>query len=183
LLTSHHIAWLWVQLTSIYGPLFTSRNGSKDGGLWLEALQDLTPIALESGMSRIKKLSAGNKFTEFPPNCLQFKALCLAYYEDLRLPKASDAYQEIRNRAYSNTIYWSHPVVKFIAQKLTVDFLDIKLEAEAYRRFKEIYNDVCHLVRQGLELPKTEHRVMIARTPNKAIAKHHLQSIKQQLGA
>ena len=134
-------------------------------------------------MSRIKNLSAGNKFTEFPPNCLQFKSLCLAYYEDLRLPKASDAYQEIRNRAYSNTVNWSHPVVKFIAQKLTIDFFSIKQEAEAYQRFKEAYNDVCDLVRQGVELPKMEHRVMMAREPNKAIAKQHLENIKQQLGA
>lgn len=134
-------------------------------------------------MSRIKNLSAGNKFTEFPPNCLQFKSLCLAYYEDLRLPKASDAYQEIRNRAYSNTVNWSHPVVKFIAQKLTIDFFSIKQEAEAYQRFKEAYNDVCDLVRQGVDLPKMEHRVMMTREPNKAIAKQHLENIKQRLGA
>lgn len=74
-------------------------------------------------------------------------------------------------------------MVKFIAQKLTIDFFSIKQEAEAYQRFKEAYNDVCDLVRQGVDLPKMEHRVMMTREPNKAIAKQHLENIKQRLGA
>lgn len=159
------------------------KHGTKDRGSWVDTLKDLTPVALESGLERLKKLSAGDKFVEYPPNCLQFKALCLAFYEDLRLPKASDAYLEIRNKAYSNKISWSHAVVKFIAQKLGIDFFDIKQEAEAYKQFKDIYNDVCHLVRQGVELPKVEARVMLVRAPDKAIAKQHLQHIKQRLGA
>ena len=183
LVTTQHIEWLWIQLTSIYGQLFIMKHGMKDRGAWVDTLKDLTPIALESGLDRLKKLSAGDKFTEYPPNCLQFKSLCLAFYEDLRLPKASDAYLEIRNKAYCNNIYWTHAVVKFIAQKLTIDFFDIQQEAEAYKQFKLVYNDVCHLVRQGMQLPKVEHRVMVARTSNKAVAKQHLNHIKQRLGA
>lgn len=159
------------------------KHGIKDHGSWVDTLKDLTPIALESGLDRLKNLSAGDKFTEYPPNCLQFRSLCLAFYEDLRLPKASDAYLEIRNKAYSSSLYWSHAVVKFIAQKLTIDFFDIKQEAEAYKQFKAVYNEVCHLVRQGVQLPKVEHRVMVASAPNKAIASQHLQHIKQRLGA
>jgi len=157
------------------------KHGTSDKGVWADALKDLTPIAIESGLERLKKLSAGDKFTEYPPNCLQFKSLCLAYYEDLRLPKASDAYLEIRNMAYSNKVGWSHEVVKFIAQKLPIDFLNINQEAVAYKQFKEAYNEVCNLVRQGVELPKMERRMMIIRTPNKEIAKQHLNAIKQQL--
>ena len=178
-----HISWLWIQLTSIYGQLFINKHGTKDSGLWLEALQELTPKALESGVARIKALSAGDKFLEYPPNCLQFKALCLAFYEDLRLPKASDAYQEIRNKSYSKNINWSHAAVKFTAQRLSIDFLAIKQEAEAYALFKEVYGEVCHLVRQGHALPEMQNKVMLPKTPDRELAKMHLQTIRQQLGA
>lgn len=151
--------------------------------MWLETLQDLTPVALESGVDRIKKLSAGNKFAEFPPNCLQFKALCLAFYEDLRLPKVGEAYLEIRNKAYSKSLHWSHAAVKFTAQKLSLDFLDIRQEAEAYKHFKRAYNEVCHLVRQGHALPDMPDQVLLPKASDKAIAKRYLQTIKQQLGA
>lgn len=138
---------------------------------------------MESGVERIKALSAGDKFLEYPPNCLQFKALCLAFYEDLRLPKASDAYQEIRNKSYSKNINWSHAAVKFTAQRLSIDFLAIKQEAEAYALFKEVYGEVCHLVRQGHALPEMKDRVMLPKTPDHELAKMHLQTIRQQLGA
>ena len=174
--------WLWIQLTNIYGQLFINKHGAMDNGLWLETLQELTPIALESGMTRLKNLSAGDKFTEFPPNCLQFKALCLSYYNDLKLPTLSEAYQEIKNRAYSRSIHWSHPAVKFTAQKLSIDFLTLN-ESEAYPVFKEAYEKVCHLVRQGHELPRMPNRVMLPRTPNKELARQHLQHIRLHLGA
>ena len=133
-------------------------------------------------MERLKKLSAGAKFTEFPPNCLEFKALCLAFYNDLRLPKASDAYCEIKNKAYSSSIHWSHPAVKFTAQKLSIEFLTLD-DATAYPLFKAAYEEVCHLVRQGHSLPGMPDRVMLPRTPNKELARRHLQQIKQHLGA
>ena len=47
--------------------------------------------------------------------------------------------------------------MKFIAKKLTIDFFNIKQEAEAYKQFKAVYNDICHLVRQGVQLPKIEN--------------------------
>lgn len=133
-------------------------------------------------MERLKKLSAGEKFTEFPPNCLQFKALCLAFYDDLRLPKASDAYYEIKNKAYSSSIHWSHPTVKFTAEKLSIEFLTLD-DATAYPLFKAAYEEVCHLVRQGHSLPAMPDRVMLPKTPNKELARRHLQQIKQHLGA
>lgn len=181
-LTHQHISWLWIQLTSIYGPLFIHKHGSKDNGLWLEILNELTPLALESGLERIKKLSAGDKFAEYPPNCLQFKALCLAFYEDLKLPKASDAYREIRNKAYTTSIYWSHSAVSFTAQRLPLEFLSLR-DTEAYPCFKAAYEDVCHLIRQGHALPNLPDRVMVSSTSNKELAKKSLQQMKHQLGA
>ena len=67
-----HIANLWLRLAEIYGSLFISKHGAQDSGVWFETLRDLTPIALESGLERLRALSGGTKFAEYPPNCLQF---------------------------------------------------------------------------------------------------------------
>lgn len=143
---------------------------------------DLTPKALESGISRLKALSTGDKFTEFPPNCLQFKALCLAFYEDLRLPSTIDAYREIRTKAYSSHLNFSHPVIKFTAGKLNVDFLKIENETEAYTIFKHAYEKVCLLVKQGHELPPMTEFPMMVRSHNKHIGRTNLTQMKKLLG-
>ncbi|KTD39635.1 hypothetical protein Lmor_0001, partial [Legionella moravica] len=90
------MSWLWMELTKIYGTLFLTKFGTHDNGTWFDTLKGLTPKALESGMERLRNLSGNGKFAEYPPNCLQFKALCMAFYDDLKLPKASDAYWEFK---------------------------------------------------------------------------------------
>lgn len=172
-----------MQLFKIYGQLFINKFGAEDNGMWFETLKDLTPTALEKGMERVRKLSSGSKFCEFPPNCLQFRALCLAFYEDLQLPKAHEAYQEIKSRAYVTNPYWSHDLVKFVAKCLPEDFLKIEQEHVAYAKFKKAYEQVCHLVRQGKEIPKVTAPVMRLKAPDRNIAQHHLKQIKQMLGA
>ena len=54
-LSAHHVSWLWVELTKIYGTLFLTKFGPKDNGTWFEALKGLTPKALESGNGQNKK--------------------------------------------------------------------------------------------------------------------------------
>ena len=183
LLTTEDIAWLWQELTLLYGTLFTSKNGTHDRhGVWFAALKGLTPKALESGMERLRDLSAGDRFCDFPPNCLQFKALCLAYYEELNLPKVHDAYREIKNFWESNAGYYSHAVVSFIARRLPDNFLAIKQEKVAYALFKRVYEQVTDLVRQGHAIPEVKDRVKRPRpSPNKAVAQTHLAQLKQLL--
>lgn len=134
-------------------------------------------------MERLKNLSGGNKFVEFPPNCLQFKSLCLAFYEDLRLPKAAVAYREIKQNLYGKPRPWSHKIVKFTAARLPANFLLIEQEQEAYALFNAAYEKVCNLVRQGHEVPEIPEPTFLCRTSSKAIAQHYLQQIRQQLGA
>ena len=41
------MAWLWIQMSQIYGPIFINRFGANDNGIWFEALKDLDiPIVL-----------------------------------------------------------------------------------------------------------------------------------------
>ena len=117
-------------MTAIYGALFVSKHGSQDNGVWYEILQRLTPKALESGLLRLKQLKGAKAFIDFPPNCLQFKALCESFYEELNLPKASDAYQEIKSKIYITSNHWTHEVVRYIAHQLPEDFLFMNNEQE-----------------------------------------------------
>lgn len=168
-------------MTAIYGPLFASKHGVQDSGIWLETLQDLTPKALESGMMRLKQLKGAKAFIEFPPNCLQFRALCLSFYEELHLPKASEAFQEIRGRAYTSTNYWSHPVVKYIAHNLPDDFLLMDQEKNAYVLFEKLYQGICDLVRQGHDIPEVAEPKFLMRQPNYEMGKRYLKILKQKL--
>lgn len=172
-----------MELAKIYGQLFLTKFGTHDNGTWFESLKGLTPKALESGMERLRNLSGNGKFAEYPPNCLQFKALCLDFYDELNLPKASIAYREIKNSIYRNTVCWSHNLTGFIAQRLPDDFFLIEQENVAYSAFKEIYEQVCHLVKQGHEIPTidpTPYRAKRIRSPE--VAKAHLNEIKRHIG-
>lgn len=154
----------------------------KDSGAWFEALKDLTPHALENGLERLRSLKTGGKFSSYPPNCLEFKEICLAFYEDLKLPKLSDAYQEIKNRAYIQNKCWTHPVVKLIAKRLPIDFLKLDDEREAYALFKKIYEQACLLIRMGHVIPEIKEDVMLEKPKNYHTAKQHLDAMRKYLG-
>lgn len=168
-------------MTAIYGQLFVNKYGVQDSGIWLETLQDLTAKALESGVMRLKQLKGAKAFIDFPPNCLQFKALCLAFYEELHLPTAGEAFREIKNRYYSTSTYWSHKVVKYIAHNLPNDFLLIEQEQVAYALFEKLYKEICDLVRQGHAIPEVTEPNFLTRQPNYEMGKRYLKIMKQKL--
>lgn len=181
-LSKEHLSSLWMKLTAIYGQLFISKHGVKDSGVWYESLKDLTPRALDSGVERLMTLSKGDKFCEFPPNCLQFRALCLGFYSELRMPKPAEAHREVLNRAYTTNPQWSHIVVKYTAKKLGYKFLEIINEGESFAVFKEAYEQVCHLVRQGHSVPEIKEGVMLPKPQSKDVATKHLNLMRQRLG-
>lgn len=114
---------------------------------------------------------------------MQFKALCLAFYEELNVPKAHEAYTEIINSVRKNKKTWSHEVVEFIANRLPDDFFKIDRKQDAYTLFKTIYNQVLELVKQGHALPQLieKKRRVPMRTPS--VANAHLKLMKQYAGA
>lgn len=171
-----------MKLTSIYGQLFINKHGVNDSGVWFAALKDLTPKALDSGIERLMSSSQGDKFCEFPPNCLQFRKLCLGFYSDLSLPSAAQAHREVLNRAYTSGPIWSHKVVKFTAKKLGDKFLDVVNEGESFAIFEKAYEQVCHLVRQGHQIPEIKEEVMLPKPKSKDVATQHLKLMRQQLG-
>ena len=167
----------------MYGQLFVSKNGSKDNGTWFDVLKGLTPKALESGVERLKNLEANGKFLEFPPNCLQFKALCVAFYEELRLPKVIDAYREVVRLGRDDKPRWSHPIIGFICKRMPDEFFKIEQESLAFSVFNDVYSQVCDLIKQGHELKAPKEYPKIRRVPNREIAHAHLKQMKQIIGA
>lgn len=173
-----------MKLTAIYGPIFVKRHGVKDNGTWFRTLQDLTPRALEFGVDRLMKLIDKEQFCEFPPNCLQFKRICLGFYEQLGLPSAPDAYREIKMKAYVSSAHWSHPAVRYTAFKLGASVWKTANEAKAYALFKKAYEQVSLLVRQGFDVPEvTETFRPTIPEKNSQLAQKHLNAMRQQLGA
>ena len=185
-LSPQMISWLWVEMVSIYGQMFITKNGTSDSGIWFDVLGDLSPKALETGVARLKGLSGGTKFCDWPPNPLNMKALCLAFYDELKLPSAAEAYREIKNMRGATRKSWSHAVVKFTACRLPSGFLNSDNEQQLYMRFKAVYEQVCNLVKQGNEIPGLneikEPAVCLPAPVNRNIGHSHLAAMKQRLG-
>lgn len=169
-------------MTKLYGQLFLSKHGVEDNGVWFDTLCDLTPKALDKGIERLMTLNQEGKFCEFPPNCMQFRILCLDFYNKLNLPKASEAFREITNRAYIRNPHWSHEVVKFTALKLGPEFFRIESEGSSYPLFKEVYEKVCNLLKQGHELPKVNKVISLPKPSSKETAHRHLTKMRELLG-
>ena len=163
--------------------MFINKFGSHDTtGVWYETLKSLTPLALEKGLERLRNLSSGHKFCEFPPNCLQFKALCWAFYNEKNLPSAGEAYREVMHLAYKTKAYGVHLLIKNIAKRLPPEFFKIEADYVAYPIFKQVYEQVCCLVKQGHELVEPLESMTPKKQSNQAIAHHYLAQMKRSLG-
>lgn len=172
-----------MQLAEIYGQLWVSKHGAQDNGTWLETLRDLTPKALESGMERLRTLKAGEKFCDYPPNCLQFKALCLSFYDDLQLPAAGEAYREVKaNLRLLNDSYWTHPVVRYTAAKMMEAFLSEENEALVFKSFRDAYSQVCLLAKQGHPIPDVSIDYPKKKLTNPKTAQMYLNKLREMLG-
>jgi hypothetical protein len=167
-----------MSFTSLYSNLFLSKFGSEDTtGTWFECLKDLTPLAIENGIETLRRGGANGKYAQFPPNPVEFRMLCLDYYEHLNLPSVAVAYEEITGRANRPCA-----AVKFTAKKLGADFFEIKDERVARVIFEKMYAKVCHLVRMGHELPDEPEPLLLQKPISRDVGKSHLKALKQHLG-
>lgn len=126
-------------------------------------------------------ISKEEKFKDFPPNCMQFRALCLESISSKNLPSLSQAFGEVRNWYFYNINQWSHPAVRFTAAKLPKEFWGIEDSHKAFQAFGSIYLDVCFLMKQGHEVPYAKLK-RIQASKNLDYAKQQLQQIKRNLG-
>lgn len=137
-------------------------------------------------MERLRGLANDGKYSEYAPNSLQFKGLCMSFYDDLGLPSASFAFREILNSAYGAGRIKQHPILAFMASRLPADFLKIEGEARAWSLFKPAYDQVCDLIKQGYSLPELSNAhicpMHLPRSQDQSVAHSHLSAMKQRLG-
>lgn len=170
-------------LSGLYTSLFTSKYGVKDNGTWFEVLKDLTPMAINKGIEKLRDLEANLKFVDYPPNPMQFRALCMSWYEDLGLPKASVAYSEILLFEQYGGSRWSHPVVRYIAHKLVNNnFYGIDRDCDRYPLFLQAYEEICLHVRKGYILPEVSMQKDIRKKVTPGVSNAYLTQMKRQLG-
>jgi hypothetical protein len=170
---------LWEKMISLYGRGFTQQFGIKaDGaGMWQTALSLLSKEDIDYG---IKKLMITSKYTNFPPNPMQFKEVCLSRRESLQLPSLKDAFLEARNFYNSRTHLWSHHAVKFCVVKLGIDVLETPFDAVVFKKFKPLYEKACLAVEQGITLPELQFQ-NTSSTYNMSVGERHLSQLKNLL--
>lgn len=143
------IAKLWLQLTDIYGALFVNRFGEKDSGVWNQALSDLSEADIRHGLEAMIRDA---RFETWPPNCTQFRHLCLKDSVN-ELPSVHKAFNEARQNLNLSKPTWSHPAVKFTVKYVGVSVINSGRADVAFEAFKTGYQKVCERIRQGHQVP------------------------------
>lgn len=145
------IATLFLQLTDIYGSRFVNQYGEKDSGVWYQALCDLEEEAIRFGLHAVLRDA---RFETWPPNCTQFRHLCLKRPAMSSVPTVHQAFSEARaNLSFSTARAWSHPAVKFTVKHLSVaKVLDARAD-RAFAAFSTLYEVVCKRLAEGHTLP------------------------------
>ena len=143
------IATLWTQLTDIYGSRFVNAYGIKDSGVWYHALNDLTEDDFRQGLYLMMRDA---RFETWPPNCTQFRHLCLKG-RAVSLPTVHQAFNEARQNAYTATPIWSHPAVKFTVKYVGVDKVHSAQTHIAFQAFEKAYTKVCTRLSEGYAVP------------------------------
>ena len=144
------ISILWGQLTDIYGARFVNAYGEKDSGVWHQALIDLTETQLREGLSLMMR---DKRFETWPPNCTQFRHLCLEGKKQA-IPTVHQAFAEARQNAYYASPMWSHPAVKFTVKYVGADVINSPYELKAWEHFSKGYAKVCARMAEGYAVPE-----------------------------
>lgn len=150
------IATLWLQLSEIYGTRFVNQYGEKDhSGLWHQALSDIPEACLQLGlMAMLHDI----RFETWPPNCTQFRHLCLSHLKAEELPNVHRAFDEIRDKLSSTKPDWSkmHRAILFTVAQLGVESLSDARVDRAWAAFSEMYERVCQGIMKGKQLPEVD---------------------------
>lgn len=173
------IATLWIQLTDIYGHRFMNTYGEKDSGVWYQALNDLTEDDLRKGLTTMMR---DIRFETWPPNCTQFRHLCLSTKEPLA-PKTVEAFREVRQNMYCSSPQWSHPAIKLAIKCMGTKAAYAEDDAEAFKGFSAKYMQICERMAKGHPLPDIADSEVRAPEFNRKHSPNMSQNIKALLAS
>lgn len=123
--------------------------GVKDSGVWHHALNDLTDDDFRDGLYSMLR---DERFETWPPNCTQFRQLCLKGKTGA-LPTVHQAFNEARQNALFPAPKWSHKAVKFTVKYVGVDVVNSARTHEAFQMFSKGYEKVCAGMAEGFAIP------------------------------
>ena len=162
------ISILWVQLTDIYGSRFINMYGEKDSGVWYHALCDLSENDIKEGLYLVMRDA---RFETWPPNCTQFRQLCLKG-KTVQLPTVHQAFAEARQNALYSSPKWSHPAVKFTVKYVGVDVVNSAYTFDAFQAFQKGYSKVCARIAEGFSVPDVQ---------DEEVSYYHREKTKQAI--
>ncbi|KTC94850.1 hypothetical protein Lfee_2514 [Legionella feeleii] len=168
------IAVLWKQLSDIYESRFTREHGESDAsGVWYQALNDLSRDDLRHGLYALYR---DIRFETWPPNCTQFRHLCLKRTGE-GIPTVHEAFREVQAHLLSpKRTRWSHRVVKHALARTGVVFMDKAAVHQSFAVFKSVYEALCQQLAEGVLLAEVpEEALLPVRTRSKPIP--NLQSL------
>lgn len=144
------VATLWLQLTDIYGARFVNMYGEKDSGVWFQALSDVSEDAITFGLQAMFR---DVRFETWPPNCTQFRHLCLSGFVTHTPPSVHQAFNEARRNLESTKPVWSHAAIKFTVKHLGLEKVIAARVDVAFAQFSALYLKVCERISQGNQVP------------------------------
>lgn len=162
----------------VFGSRWVHKHGTAPSPEWIIALSNVGDIGLQAALRRIGELKPNASGEIWPPEMIDFLAMCRPTPAELGLPDVNTAY---RHAVVSN---WSHPVV--YAAAVSVGTFELRNMAEAKSRplFERAYRDVCEEWMHGAryEVPKrtaVEHKPV--RTTRER-AMQHIATLKKIVG-
>jgi len=168
------IAGLWLQLTDIYGQRFINAYGERDTGAWAQTLYDLTEADFRLGLNNMVN---DIRFETWPPNCTQFRHLCLTGLKTLGVPSVHSAFREAQHNYNLGSSNWSHCAVKLTVKILTHEVVNDGHTAEAFRRFSGVYEQVCAQIAAGIQLPEVSDEELIHKPKQSLPARPRLSQL------
>lgn len=149
------IQTLWVKMTAAFGHKFIKTYGTEDTGVWYEALSDLTQKALEKGFKKmlhdVENIKPGQDV--WPPNAKEFRAYCLMHREEFGLPATQNAFLQVMDARYMETMYVEHTAVYIAALYVGYNKLTSLYAENYYSDYQLAYDILCQAIMNGLVLP------------------------------
>lgn len=156
---------LWTKFTAIYGHRWLSQFIDNDFTLseWCSAIKGLTPKQVGQGLEKCKSV-----YREFPPNCLQFRDICID--ADGR---REELYNELLNWENLSKDQKSREGLYLIRNIDRVNFRRADYKT-AERMFRTVYEKMLAYLADGNELPdfpvEIEHKKEPPLAPEKISA-------------
>lgn len=161
----------WKRLSGLYGYPFVSQYGTEPTAEWELALGNLDVDQIRRG---IERCTTEPEFCKFPPNPMQFLALCLPSGEDLGLPSETEALAQAVGASTGK-----HPAVVYTLRQMGNQVFELRRadSTRAIRMFAPWWAKTVEHVSAGGELP--EKSIEIENQPQKLPKEAKIARLKQ----